>query len=284
MEIKTVKSAGFCFGVKRAVNLAVESLKSCADKKIYTMGQIIHNNDVVNCLQKKGIEPITDESGILNIKNSIVILRSHGVEKDILNKLHLNNNIIIDAICPFVKKIHNYVTMLTSENYFVVIIGDKNHPEVVAISSFADKENSAIISNVNELKNMKKKNKIGVVAQTTQDIKNFLEITSELLKNKGEIRIFNSICDATSKRQIESVEMAKEADIMIVIGGKHSANTKRLYEICKVVNSDTFHIENKSELKADWFTDTEVVGITAGASTPDNVIKEVVQEIERIKP
>ena len=280
MDVKLVKSAGFCFGVKRAVNLAMESLESCSDRKIYTMGEIIHNNYVVNTLKEKGIEPILNEKEILNIHNSIVILRSHGVKKEILEKLRLNNNVIIDAICPFVKKIHSYVDMLTSEKYFVVIVGDKNHPEVVAISSFADKKNSAVISSAEEVKKLKRKNKIGVVTQTTQDIKNFLEISEELLKNKGEIRVFNSICNATSRRQKESLEVAKDVDIMLVIGGKQSANTKRLFEICKVVNNDTFHVENSSEIKEEWFENKKIVGITAGASTPDVIISEVIDKIK----
>jgi 4-hydroxy-3-methylbut-2-enyl diphosphate reductase len=283
MDVKLVKSAGFCFGVKRAVNLAMESLESCSNRKIYTMGEIIHNNYVVNTLKEKGIEPILNEKEILNIHNSIVILRSHGVKKEILEKLRLNNNVIIDAICPFVKKIHSYVDMLTSEKYFVVIVGDKNHPEVVAISSFADKKNSAVISSAEEVKKLKRKNKIGVVTQTTQDIKNFLEISEELLKNKGEIRVFNSICNATSRRQKESLEVAKDVDIMLVIGGKQSANTKRLFEICKVVNNDTFHVENSSEIKEEWFENKKIAGITAGASTPDVIISEVIDKIKEIK-
>ncbi len=283
MDVKLVKSAGFCFGVKRAANLAVESLESCSNRKIYTMGEIIHNNYVVNTLKEKGIEPILNEKEILNIHNSIVILRSHGVKKEILEKLRLNNNVIIDAICPFVKKIHSYVDMLTSEKYFVVIVGDKNHPEVVAISSFADKKNSAVISSAEEVKKLKRKNKIGVVTQTTQDIKNFLEISEELLKNKGEIRVFNSICNATSRRQKESLEVAKDVDIMLVIGGKQSANTKRLFEICKVVNNDTFHVENSSEIKEEWFENKKIAGITAGASTPDVIISEVIDKIKEIK-
>jgi 4-hydroxy-3-methylbut-2-enyl diphosphate reductase len=258
----------------------MESLESCSDRKIYTMGEIIHNNYVVNTLKEKGIEPILNEKEILNIHNSIVILRSHGVKKEILEKLRLNNNVIIDAICPFVKKIHSYVDMLTSEKYFVVIVGDKNHPEVVAISSFADKKNSAVISSAEEVKKLKRKNKIGVVTQTTQDIKNFLEISEELLKNKGEIRVFNSICNATSRRQKESLEVAKDVDIMLVIGGKQSANTKRLFEICKVVNNDTFHVENSSEIKEEWFENKKIVGITAGASTPDVIISEVIDKIK----
>ena len=283
MDVKLVKSAGFCFGVKRAVNLAMESLESCSNRKIYTMGEIIHNNYVVNTLKEKGIEPILNEKEILNIHNSIVILRSHGVKKEILEKLRLNNNVIIDAICPFVKKIHSYVDMLTSEKYFVVIVGDKNHPEVVAISSFADKKNSAVISSAEEVKKLKRKNKIGVVTQTTQGIKNFLEISEELLKNKGEIRVFNSICNATSRRQKESLEVAKDVDIMLVIGGKQSANTKRLFEICKVVNNDTFHVENSSEIKEEWFENKKIAGITAGASTPDVIISEVIDKIKEIK-
>ncbi len=281
MEIVKVKSAGFCFGVKRAVRIALETVEKYKNKAIYTIGPIIHNKDVVRDLNDVGIK--VSESA--NIKNSIVILRSHGVEKEILEKLKENNNIIIDATCPYVKKIHECVEKLKNEKYFIIIIGDGNHPEVKAISSYAENGKFKIVSSLIDLDdlNLKKIKKIGIVAQTTQDIENFLSICSEILKNKAEIRIFNTICDSTSIRQEETIETAKQVDCMIVIGGKHSANTKRLYKLAKEVLEDTYHIENEKELDLEWIKNKNKVGVTAGASTPENIINKVIEKIRGLK-
>ncbi len=281
MEIVKVKSAGFCFGVKRAVRIALETVEKYKSKAIYTLGPIIHNKDVVKDLNDRGIK-VSDDA---NIKNSIVILRSHGVEKKILEELKENNNIIIDATCPYVKKIHECVKKLKNEKYFIIIIGDGNHPEVKAISSYAENGKFKIVSSLIDLNdlNLKKIKKIGIVAQTTQDIENFLSICSEILKNKAEIRIFNTICDSTSIRQKETIEVAKKVDSMIVIGGKHSANTRRLYKLAKEVLEDTYHIENEKELELDWIKNKNKVGITAGASTPENVIEKVLEKIRGLK-
>jgi 4-hydroxy-3-methylbut-2-enyl diphosphate reductase len=283
MEIKLVKSAGFCFGVKRAIDIAIETAENMKGKKIYTIGHIIHNNDVVNYLEKKEIYAINSAQA-KNIKESVVILRSHGVEKEILDTIKRNNNHIIDAICPFVKKIHQYVDMLTRENYFVIIVGDDGHPEVKAIYSFANKDMSIVVSSEEnkKLNDFLKKpmKKIGVVAQTTQDYENFYKICKKLLNIKGEVRIFNSICNATSKRQKESIDIAKKSDIMIIVGGKHSANTNRLKEICEKIQPNSFHIENEKDLDIKWLKGKNIIGITAGASTPSIVINRVVNLIK----
>ncbi len=286
MEINIVKSAGFCFGVKRAIDLAMETAhKNIQTNKIYTIGPIIHNDNVVKELEAKGIKAL-DESQVSNVKDSYVILRSHGVEKYILEILNKNNNIVVNAICPFVAKIHNYVDMLTKEGYFVIIIGDKGHPEVKAIYSFANPSKSLVVENENDQTFInfltQSHKKIGIVVQTTQNFENFSKISAKILKMKGEIRIFNSICNATDMRQKETIEVAKVSDIMIVVGGKHSANTKRLYEISKSIQPDTFHIQSKDELNFSSFKNKKRVGITAGASTPQKIIKEVVNEIKNL--
>ncbi len=285
MKIIIVKSGGFCFGVKRAVETALDTAEKFKNKKIYTIGQIIHNNDIVEKLKEKHIFPVKLNK-VFEIKDSVVILRSHGVEKEFIDVLNKNKNIIIDAICPFVKKIHQIVDKLVKEKYFIIIVGDNDHPEVKAIYSFTNKKRALIVSSPesNELnQHVFKKNikKIGIVAQTTQDFKNFSEICKKLLDIKGEIRIFNTICNATSKRQEETIEVAKKVDLMIVIGGKHSANTTRLKELSEKYSKKVFHIENKYELDKNWFKDVKNVGITAGASTPDFVINEVIKKIEK---
>ncbi len=280
MEIIKVESAGFCFGVKRAVKKAIEASEKFKGSKIYTIGPIIHNNDVVRDLEERGVEVAKN----FNIKNSVVILRSHGVEKDILEKLKKNNNIIIDAICPYVKKIHKCVEELKKENYFIVIIGDKNHPEVKAIASYAGESFYKIISNENEINDFFKDiKKIGIVAQTTQSVENYLNICNKLLVNKGEFRIFNTICDSTSIRQKETIEVAKQVDCMIVIGGKHSANTKRLFELSKEILDNVYFIESEKDLDLNLIKNKQKIGITAGASTPENIIEGVVEKIRGLK-
>ncbi len=280
MEIIKVESAGFCFGVKRAVKKAIEASEKFKGSKIYTIGPIIHNNDVVRDLERRGVKVAED----FNIKNSVVVLRSHGVEKDILEKLKKNNNIIIDAICPYVKKIHKCVEELKKENYFIVIIGDKNHPEVKAIASYAGESFYKIISDENEINDFFKDiKKIGIVAQTTQSVENYLNICNKLLVNKGEFRIFNTICDSTSIRQKETIEVAKQVDCMIVIGGKHSANTKRLFELSKEILDNVYFIENEKDLDLNLIKNKQKIGITAGASTPENIIDGVVEKIRGLK-
>jgi len=285
MEIKLVKSGGFCFGVKRAVDVALKSADEYKNKNIFTIGHIIHNNDIVKKLEERNILHVKLED-VSKIKESVVILRSHGVEKHLIELLKKNHNIIIDAICPFVKKIHEIVEKLVNEKYFVIIIGDNGHPEVKAIYSFTNKKESLIVSSPEseefiDFLQKKNKRKIGVVAQTTQYFKNFKEICEKLIKIKGEIRVFNTICDATSKRQKETVDIAKKVDIMIVIGGKHSANTTRLKELSMKYLDSVYHIENKDELQKKWFKNKKTVGITAGASTPQFVIDEVIATVKK---
>lgn len=279
-EIIRVKSAGFCFGVKRAVNKALEIAEKYKGEKIYTIGPIIHNNDVVRELEEKGVKVAKS----LDIDNSIVILRSHGVEKNILKELKRRNNKIVDAICPYVKKIHSCVNKLKKEKYFIVIIGDMEHPEVKAIASYAENGNYTIVNSSEDIdESFKRFKKIGIVAQTTQSLKNYLNICSRLLPIKAEFRIFNTICNSTSVRQEETIEVAKRVDCMIVIGGRHSANTRRLYNLSKDVVPETYHIENEKELDLNWIMGKKKIGITAGASTPEKIINKVIEKIRGLK-
>ena len=280
MEIIRVKSAGFCFGVKRAVKIALETAEKYKNRKIYTIGPIIHNRDVVKELEKKGVKA----SESVNIRDSVVILRSHGVEKENLVKLKENNNIIIDAVCPYVKKIHKCVEDLKKDDYFLVIIGDKEHPEVKAIVSYAGDSNYKVVSNSEEIDGtFKKLKKIGIVAQTTQSLENYLNICMKILSLKAEFKIFNTICDSTSIRQKETVEVAKKVDCMIVIGGKHSANTRRLFELSKEILDKVYYIENENDLNLEILKGKKRIGITAGASTPQNIIEGVVKKIRGLK-
>lgn len=274
MNIKIAENAGFCYGVRRAIKIADDALQK--NRNIYSLGPIIHNPQVVNEYEKKGLKVVEN----VEEAKTAILIRSHGVAPQIYE--HLNDLSIecIDATCPFVKEAQDYAKQLYKENYTVVIIGDKYHPEVQAHIAYANYK--AIVINSPSQVGEIKSDKIGVISQTTQSVDNFVTIVSELVKIAKEIRIFNTICDATEKRQESAKEISKVSDIMIVIGGKNSANTRKLYEICLNYCSKVYHIETKQELKKEWFNDVENVGITAGASTPSWLIEEVIKSIEKI--
>ncbi len=275
MEIVVAKSAGFCFGVKRAINMAHE----CAGEvggHIYTLGPLIHNPQAVQELEKSGISKV---NSVEDIKNGTAIIRSHGVtsqEMDIMKEKGIR---VVDATCPFVKKTQEYVENLTKEGYSVVIVGDKEHPEVKGILSYGGKDIIAAIS-VDDLKSMPGKKRIGIVAQTTQSIENLQAVVSHCLKKASEIKVFNTICNATSVRQQESIEIAEQVDCVIVVGGRNSANTKHLTEICRRIQPNTYHIEVAEELYQIHFNGAKRVGITAGASTPRWIIEKVIEGVK----
>lgn len=276
MEIKVAKSAGFCFGVKRAVATVYEEIEKHPDEKIYTYGPIIHNEIVVNDLAEKGVTVINTVEELKNIKEGIVIIRSHGVEKAIYNLLKKNHVQIVDATCPFVKKIHKIAEEQSKEGLEIVIIGNENHPEVQGIKGWAD-NNVTVIENEEQADKfeVEKSKKICIVSQTTFNYNKFNKLV-EIIEKKGyDIIVVNTICNATSERQVEAAKIAKEADAMIVIGGKHSSNTQKLYEICKEECINTYYIQTIEDLDILKLKECGCVGITAGASTPNKIIEEV---------
>lgn len=272
MEILIAKTAGFCFGVKRAINLAEEH-SSTGEGDIYTLGPIIHNPQVVDKLEEKSVYAKDD---IDHIDDGTVIIRSHGVKLSEIEAAGIKGLKVVDATCPFVKKTHEYVNELSGDGYTVIVVGDKEHPEVQGIISYATTD-VRVVTDPEELVDMARVKKVGIVAQTTQSIRNLEAVTSFCLSKAAEVKVYNTICNATSMRQSESVEIANRAGLMIVVGGRNSANTMRLAEICKEIQPKTFHIEVASEMEEGWFEGVECVGITAGASTPSWVINEVVE-------
>lgn len=275
MEILVAKNAGFCFGVKRAINMAYDCLKQ-GERHIYTLGPIIHNPQVVEELEKSGISKV---NAVEDIIDGAVIIRSHGVtahEMDIIKDKGIK---VVDATCPFVKKTHEDVELLAKQGYSVIVVGEKEHPEVKGILSYGGKDIIAAAS-VEELKDMPKKKKIGIVAQTTQSIENLQAIVAFCLRQASELKVFNTICNATSVRQQESIELAREVDCMIVVGGRNSANTNRLADICRKIQPKTYHIEVPEELNQIHFNGAKKVGITAGASTPKLIIEKVIEAIK----
>ena len=267
MRIKIASHSGFCFGVKRAINIAERTLKeSRHTNNIYSLGSIIHNPQVVGDLSKKGLKVI---SGINNIKKGAVIISSHGATIEVIEKIKKKRLDLIDATCPFVKNVHNIVRDLKSSGYRIVIIGDKKHPEVKALLGLVGRE--------------AKSNKIAVISQTTQSKDNYLKGVAGLLKKDfSELRIFNTICNDTAHRQALTHDLLKECDVMVVVGGKNSANTRRLWHICKERGVDSYHIETDAELKEEYFRRKRCAGVVSGASTPDELVKKVVKKIKEL--
>jgi len=274
-NVTLAKTAGFCFGVDRAIKKLDNAVK-CINSPIYTLGPIIHNNQMIQKYDSQNVKIINDLSQVEN--NSTVVIRSHGVAKSLYDQMGQKNINIIDATCPYVKKVQNIVNEYCMKGYKIIIIGDENHPEVIGVNGWCN--NSAIIiNNKNNIPIIKMYDKICVVAQTTIIESLFSDIVSEIQKCHCEIKVFNTICSATEERQEEAKLLAKNSDVMIVVGGYDSSNTKKLTEICKVYCDKVIHIETASEIDTKIFKDCKSVGITAGASTPAWIIKEVVQKV-----
>ena len=276
MSITVAKSAGFCFGVKRAVDtLELESSKS----PISTLGPIIHNDDVVKRFKTLGVESIDDICEL--VSGNRLAIRTHGVGSDIIDTLENNNIEYMDLTCPFVKKIHKIVREKHNEGYKIIIIGDKIHPEVIGINGWCDNK-GIIVTDENEIGNaVNSDDKICVVSQTTMDRKTFEKIINCLEKQHQDVLVYDTICSATNERQKEAAHISKQVDMMIVIGGKHSSNTNKLYSICKENCANTIKIENFEEFPQNIYIPKKI-GITAGASTPSWIIKEVVTKMEEI--
>ena len=283
MEVKRAKTAGFCFGVKRAVETVYEQAKEQTETPIYTYGPIIHNEEVVKDLEKQGVIVLRTESELDALEEGTVIIRSHGVAKYIYDKLEEKKIRIVDATCPFVKKIHQIVSRESAVGKQIVIIGNPKHPEVEGIRGWASdqvfvvetKEDAASL----ELEAAKG---VCVVAQTTFNYNKFQDLVEIISKKSYDVSVLNTICGATRERQTEARSIAEEVDAMIVIGDKHSSNTQKLFEICQKACKDTYYIQTLDDLDLNQLGSVETVGITAGASTPNNIIEEVQNNVRII--
>ena len=276
MKVKLASSYGFCFGVKRAIKIAEEYKNSA------TMGPLIHNTNEIDRLKNDynvGLYTSLDE-----VKdNDTIIIRTHGIPKFDLKNLKAKDAKVINATCPFVTTPQQIVKKMSEEQYSIVIFGDKDHPEVLGVQSYAkDQDDVFVILEPSDLDKITfKYSKIATIAQTTKKKEKYLEIVNTLILKNKEVRVFNTICDATFENQDAARELSKEVDIMIVIGGKNSSNTKQLLSIAQENCKDSFLLEDERELEASWFKNKKLCGITAGASTPDWVIQKVVDQIER---
>lgn len=272
-KVVVAKNSGYCYGVKRAM----EQTGKAAEKKhrVYTLGPIIHNPQVVEGLKKDGIYPA---KSVDDVENGILILRTHGVEPAVSEKARRKGLEVIDATCPFVKKAQQLVVQLMNEGYTVMIVGEKEHPEVKSHAAYADNK-AIIVETADDLKDLAKTKKLGVVVQTTQSQENLSQIVAALIPRVQELRVFNTICNATSRMQDEAAKLAHRSDVMIVVGGRNSANTTRLAKICSEITT-TYHIETEKELRKEMVTSgAAVIGIVGGASTPQSFLQKVYDKI-----
>lgn len=279
MKIDVAKSAGFCFGVKRAVSAVYE--KTGKDKPVYTYGPIIHNEEVIGELEEKGVRIVEDTDELKKLEKGYLFIRSHGVPRDVFNKLSESGHEIIDATCPFVKKIHGIVEQQSSKGDIIIVAGDPEHPEVKAIVGWSNGE-THVIETTKEAADFEpeKDRNYTLVSQTTFNTNIFKEIVEILKKKVYNVSVMNTICNATEVRQREACEMAATHDAMIVIGGANSSNTRKLFEICKQQCASTYFIQKPINLDLNLLKSFCCVGITAGASTPNKIIKEVLTVME----
>lgn len=275
MQITLAEKYGFCFGVKRAIKIAQNSPNAS------TTGPLIHNNEEIKRL--KNNYNVTTLQDISTIKpNEKAIIRTHGITKEDFINLKNREVNIVDATCPYVTKPQKICEKMSNEGYDIVIFGDENHPEVKGVKSYA-KGRVYVVLHVDELLDLVPHSKVAVVSQTTRKIDEFSKIVDYLIKNHKEVRVFNTICNATYENQEATRKLAQNSDVMIVIGGKNSSNTKQLLTISKEFCKNSYLIENEQELINTWFDDKKMCGITAGASTPDWIISKIIGKIRKIK-
>ncbi len=272
-EVMLIAHSGFCSGVRRAVELALQAAKERG--KVYSLGPIIHNSQVIEKLRKEGVEVIENPN---QIEKGTVIIRSHGVPPSIIYLCRKKHFDIIDATCPTVKRAQNVAQLLQSDGYMVIIVGDRNHYEVKSLLEFAGRR-ARIVENPEELKEIKEK-KLGILSQTTQSVENFCKVVGRAAVVAEEIKAFNTICEAMQSRQEETAILSRQVDVMFIVGGAESANTRRLSCISREAGCQTYQIEKASEIEYSWFSGKKKLGVSAGASTPDWIIEEVLCKLK----
>jgi 4-hydroxy-3-methylbut-2-en-1-yl diphosphate reductase len=274
MRVEVARHAGICYGVERALNLAGHAAES--GTPVHTLGPLIHNPQAVAALRERGVEVA---STLDDAEAGILVIRSHGVPPALIEEARARGLQVVDATCPHVSKAHEAAEELKVGGYLVVIVGEADHPEVEGILAHAGGE-AIVVSDARELPERLGSRRVGIVVQTTQSLKRLEEVVAEILPRVSELRVFNTICSATGKRQQSAQELAENVDVVVVVGGHNSGNTTRLGEICRAVNPRVHHVETPDELDAAWFEGAETVGVTAGASTPDEQMQAVVRAIE----
>ncbi len=278
LKIRIARSAGFCFGVRRAIEIALEAAGKQAD--VYMLGDIVHNEFVVDQIQKAGIRVVET---IDDIDQGVLLLRAHGTVPDVYAEAERRGLRVVDATCPMVLEIHRIVRSLAEDGYQVVIIGDQNHDEVRGIAGQV--ENALVVSSPADVEGWRKRfPRLGVVVQSTQSMENVQRILPRLVRFCRELRFINTICKPTTDHQSEICRMPQDNDLMIIVGSYTSANTRRLTELSSTINPNTRQVQSAADLRPEWFEGIGAVGISAGASTPDTLIQEVIATIRRIRP
>ncbi len=277
MRVEVARYAGVCYGVERALRLAEEAAES--GKVVHTLGPLIHNPQAVDALQAKGVAVAAclDE-----VDSGTLVIRSHGVDPAIIASAQDKGLDVVDATCPHVSKAHDAAGELRADGYAVVIVGEADHPEVEGIMAHAGGE-AVVVEDVDELPDRLPSRRVGVVVQTTQSESLLEAVVAALVPRVTELRVYNTICSATVKRQRSAAELAESVDVVVVVGGHNSGNTTRLVEICREINPRTYHVETPGELDRGWFVGANSVGVAAGASTPDQQMRGVVDAIESME-
>ncbi len=281
MQIIKSKDIGFCFGVKRAIKKAEQALTNFPSRDIYMLGEIIHNPQVIKDFISKGINIIKEIEQVPSDK--YLVTRTHGISKKEEEYAKNNNIKLIETTCPYVKQLQQIAKTLQRDRYQIVVLGDIDHPEITSLLSYIDNQ-AYVIQSVEEMKHKyyQFSKKIGLLSQTTKDIEQFQQLIKEIFNYAEELRVFNTICKATRLRQQSIQELAKTVDLMIVIGGLNSANTKRLAYLSKKEGIETYHIENEQQLNKEWFKGKEKIGIASGTSTPSYITDEIILKIKQI--
>lgn len=278
MKIEIAAHAGYCYGVKRAFDLIEEEVPHDAGGRTYTLGPIIHNPQAVEALKRdKGIRPVND---LDELSGGTVVVRTHGLPPQILDRAVRKGLSIVDATCPHVTAAQERAQELVEDGYKLIILGERNHPEVVGILAHAHGKGT-VVEEPAELDSLRRLRRVGLVVQTTQEVEKLAEVAAKLGPKCQELKIYNTICSATVDRQSTARELARRADAMVVVGGKNSGNTRRLAHVCEREGKPTYHVEAARDLHPEWFEGAALVGVTAGASTPSFVLHEVVERLEQ---
>ncbi|HZL07039.1 MAG TPA: 4-hydroxy-3-methylbut-2-enyl diphosphate reductase [Coriobacteriia bacterium] len=276
MQIIVAEHAGVCYGVERALNLAEEA--ATGGGAVHTLGPLIHNPQVVAGLTERGV---TVADSVDEVTGGTLVIRTHGVDPARIESALGKGLSVVDATCPFVSTAQRHAAELAASGYTVVIVGEADHPEVEGILANAGGR-ALVVGHPEDLPGRLPSRRVGVVVQTTQSASRLADVVAALVPNVNELRVFNTICSATAKRQLAADDLARRVDVMIVVGGRNSGNTTRLAEICGAVNARVHHVESPSELKSEWFAGAVTVGVTAGASTPDGQIEDVISAMKAI--
>lgn len=279
-NILIAKSAGFCPGVKRAIECVLE-LEKQGHKPIYTVGPLIHNKQVTDSLEAKGIKSIEKLSEATN-KNGVLVIRAHGITPDFQKEIMALGMQVVDATCPLVKKVHNVIEKYAKQGYDTIIVGDSKHAEVIGLMGYTQNK-GIVVGNIEEAQKLPQFKKVNVVSQTTQKEETFLQI-AEIIKQKAQIcNVSNTICHPTKQRQTETTKCAKDADLVVVVGGHHSANTARLAKLCSDLCKNVIHVETSAEIDPKIIADSKKIFITAGASTPIWLVEEIADYIKQLR-